>query len=264
MPRGRDIRQQAQGAADNIADTASQVQNTMNERTQDAQKAAADAGQTVQQQAQGAAASAQEAAQSAVETVQAYVHEGQRIASEQKAQLQEAAKKAVDVAHGYVDDARKKADPYVEGAKARVESAKASVENARNTAQNAVENAKEQVTAVRAKVTEKAQPYVNNYQAFDVTKTAAFHVLTHLVSIMLYIVWRIAQMVPAAKHVINVAQQKEADAAVAQTCASAVQKVPVVGPRTVEVATIAVNSVRTDLNEQIAQYNASAPHAKTA
>ncbi|KAK7196522.1 hypothetical protein NESM_000589900 [Novymonas esmeraldas] len=264
MPRGRDARQQAQEAADQIAGAASQVQADTNGKAQEVQKAASDAAAAAQQQTESTAESIQNGAHNALNAVQSYVHEGQRIASEQKAQLQEAAKKAVDTAQGYVDDARKKADPYVESAKAKVESAKASVESARHSAQNAVDTAKEQVTAVRTKVSEKTQPYVNNYQEFDVTKTAAFHVLTHVLSILLYVLWRVTQAIPSARHVVHVIQQKEADAAVAQNCAAAVQRVPIVGPRTAQVATIAVNTVRTDLNEQIAQYKEAAQRPKTA
>ncbi|CAG9573886.1 conserved hypothetical protein [Leishmania major strain Friedlin] len=260
MPRTRDTRQPVEEVVDGMHGVASQVHVNVNEAAQNAQKTISDAAATMQ----NAPDAAQNGVQNAMSTVQSYVHEGQRFASEHKAQLQEAVKKAVNAAHGYVEDARKKADPYVESAKAKVDSARASVENARHSAQNAVDNAKEQVTAVRTKVTVKTQPYVSNYQEFDVTKTAAFHVLTHVISGLLYIVWRLTQLIPSAQHMITVIQKKEADAAVAQNCATVMQKVPVVGPRAVEVATIAFNNVCTDLNEQISQYATATQRPKTA
>ncbi|AYU78710.1 hypothetical protein, conserved [Leishmania donovani] len=260
MPRTRDTHQQVQEVVDGIDGVASQVHVDVNEKAQDAQKSISGAAATVQK----APDAAQNGVQNAMNTVQSYVHEGQRLASEHKVQLQEAVKKAVNAAHEYVEDARKKADPYVESAKAKVDSARASVENARHSAQNAVDNAKEQVTAVRTKVTAKTQPYVSNYQEFDVTKTAAFHVLIHIISSVLYIAWRLTQLIPSAQHMITVIQQKEADAAVARNCATVMQKVPVVGPRAVEVATIAVNNVCTDLNEQISQYTTATQRPKTA
>ncbi|KAG5504903.1 hypothetical protein JKF63_04349 [Porcisia hertigi] len=224
---------------DAIADTASRVKMKVNTTARDGQSAIHDAAASVQQQAQ-----------TAINTMQAYVHEGQRIVSEKKARSQDAAKKAVNTAHEYVEDARKKADFYMG--------------NVRTSAQSVVDNAKEQVTAVRSLVTEKTQPYVSNYQDFDVTKTAAFHVCTHLISLILYVVWRVTLVIPTARTMITVVLQKEADAQVASNCAVMIQKVPVVGRRTAELVTIAVNSIRTDLKEQIAQYNAATPHPKTA
>ncbi|KAG5501606.1 hypothetical protein JIQ42_05453 [Leishmania sp. Namibia] len=257
MPRTRDTRHQTQEMADKIAGVASQVQVEMSSKAQDAPKAFASA-------KQDASDAAQNGVQNAMNTMQSYVHEGQRIASEQKAHLQEAVKKVVNVAHEYVEDARKIADPYVESAKAKVDSAKASVENARHSAQNAVDNAKEQVTAVRTKVTEKTQPYVSNYQEFDVTKTAAFHVLTHVISTVLYMVWRVTLMIPSLQHMIDVIHKKEADVTVAQNCAAMVQKVPIVGPRTVEVVTVAVSNVSADLREQVSQYHTMTQRFKAA
>ncbi|KPA85603.1 hypothetical protein ABB37_00012 [Leptomonas pyrrhocoris] len=183
-------------------------------------------------------------------------------ATNAKKNVQEAAKKAMDTAHDYVEDARKKADPYVESTKAKYESAKAAAGNYRETAQHAMENAKGQVNAVREKVTQRAQPYVDNVQAFDITKTATFHVLTHLLSIYLYVVWRILRLVPAANKVGTFVEEKEKNIGVIAGCAAAGQKVPVVGPRTVEVITIAAKSVRIDLNEQIAQYEANSKKQK--
>ncbi|CBZ26985.1 conserved hypothetical protein [Leishmania mexicana MHOM/GT/2001/U1103] len=259
MPRTRDTRQQVQEVVDEVHGVASKNVD-VNDKAQNSQKTISDAAATVQ----NAPGAAQNGVQNAMNTVQSYVHEGQRFASEHKAQLQEVVKKAVNVAHEYVEDARKKADPYVESAKAKVDSARASVENARHSAQSAVDNAKGQVTAVRTKVTAKTQPYVSNYLEFDVTKTATFHVITHIISSVLYIAWRLTQLIPSAQHMINVIQQKEAHAAVTQNCATVVQKVPVVGPRAVEVATILVNNVCTNLSEQILQYTTAVQRPKTA
>lgn len=250
MPRTRDNLQQALESVNGIA---SQVKVDLSAKVQEAEKTISEA-----------TGAPQNGVHSAMNTVQSYVHEGQRIASEHKAQLQDAVKKAVNVAQEYVEDARKKADPYVESAKAKVDSAKASVESARHSAQSAVDNAKDQVTAVRTRVTEKTQPYVNNYQEFDVTKTAAFHVLIHLISSVLYVVWRLTQLIPFAKQALNFLQQKEADAVVVHSCSAMVQRVPVVGPRCMEVATIVVSNVYTGLNEQISQYNAASQRKKTA
>ncbi|GET88488.1 hypothetical protein, conserved [Leishmania tarentolae] len=259
MPRSRDMRPHARQVMDDVDAAASQVPLELNKKTQDVKNTVLDAAETLHSTPDAS----QDDMQNTVNTVQSYVHEGQRIAAEHKAQLQEVVKKAVNTAHEYVEDAWKKADPYVESAKAKVDSAKASVENARHSAQNAVDNAKEQVTVVRTRVTAKTQPYVSNYQEFDVTKTASFHVLTHIISSVLYVVWRLTQLCPSAQHMINLIQQKEADAAVAQSCAMMVQKVPVVGQRAVEVVTLAVKNVCTDLNERISQYTAAAQRPKT-
>jgi ElaB/YqjD/DUF883 family membrane-anchored ribosome-binding protein len=247
MPRQQPVKQQAQDAVKHASETAQQAGGQ-------AEAAASNAAHQARDKAAGAQEKVTDAASSVKSTMQSYAQEGQRAATEQMSNMQEGAKKAMDTAHTYIEGARKKADPYMESAKAKYEAAKEAAGNVRESAHQAMENAKGQVNAVRERVSVKTQPYVDNVQNFDITKTAAFHVFTHLISIILYVMWRVMQMVPGANNVVKVIQEKNKEAGVVDGCAALVEKVPAVGPRMVEVASTAAKSIRTDLNEQIAQY----------
>lgn len=199
----------------------------------------------------------------ATQNVRSYIEEGQRIATERTAQLQETAKKAVTTAQNYFEDAKKKTDPYVESAKVQVESVRESAHQVVERAMNGVGQAKEQVNAIKEKVSERAQPVIRDVNSYDITKATVFHVATHVISVILYIIWRVSLWVPAVETAVVATQQRISESSILCKIKSGVESVPKVGGRAVMIVAQAHGEVMKDFYEQVDQYKKQSEPAKS-